>query len=139
MAMVCDYYSDEHVDPHVLNMYIKATNKGLLSRPSVAKHYGFTEFAVSSNINIEKMMSELYNGRLIIAHIRPGAKGTGKDGHFVVLNGYLLNESQSIFYVGEPASRLSDTVSMTEAVEIFDKWWSYGKEGGIHINKYQTN
>lgn len=127
MAMVCNYFSDEYIDPHVLNTYITETNKGLLSRPSVARHYGFKQYNSSPDINIEEMMGELQNGRLLIIHLKAGAKGTGVNGHWVVLNGYVCNDTEAYFYVSEPARRLNNTVSMSEAVMIFDQYQSYGK------------
>ena len=127
MSMVCNYYSDEYVTPHVLNTYIKATNGGLLNRRSVAKHYGFQQCKSVFQINLADMMNELAQGHLIIIHIRAGAKGTGEYGHWVVLNGYHVSDTESYFNVCEPASRLSNTVAMSEAVLIFDQYQTYGK------------
>ncbi|MEE1256243.1 MAG: papain-like cysteine protease family protein [Lachnospiraceae bacterium] len=127
MSMVCNYFSDEYVTPHVLNTYIKATNGGLLNRRSVAKHYGFQQHKSVYQINLAEMMNELEQGHLIIIHIRSGAKGTGKYGHWVVLNGYHVSDTESYFNVCEPASRLKNTISMSEAVLIFDQYQTYGK------------
>lgn len=126
MSMVCNYFSNEYVTPHVLNAYIKETNDGLLNRASVAKHYGFKQCTSIFKINIVEMMNELSQGRLIIVHIRSGAKGTGEYGHWVVLNGFHVTDTDSYFYVCEPASRLNNTVSMSEAVMIFDQYQTYG-------------
>ena len=127
MAMVCDYFSSEDVDPGVLLTHINETNGGQLNRPQVAKDYGFKSYASLPNFRIEVAKGELVANRLVIAHIKAGAKGTGTYGHYVVLTGFYCEEGEDpFFYVNEPASRLEDTIGMQDAEATFDALWSYG-------------
>lgn len=130
MAMVCNYFSDDSVTPTDIvsyinsNEYAKIHGKGNLVRPSIAAHYGFKQYN-NSVFNLEEVLGELNSGRLIIIHIRPGYMGTGKWGHWVVLNGYSMDEQ--CFTVKEPASRLESTISMSESATIFKEYQSYGR------------
>jgi hypothetical protein len=124
MSMVCTYFTGENITPDVLSAYIRSFHHGELYRDLIAEHYGFRQYTDSSSFNIEAVMGELVNNRLVIAHIRGGALGTGKYGHFVVLNGF--STEKACYYVREPAGRLSDTVSMAQAAEVFDAFRSYG-------------
>ena len=127
MAMVCDHYSSEAVNPGILLDHMNAKYGGQLQRRDIATDYGFMAYDSLPYFNVEIAMGELSNDRLIIAHIRSGAKGTSKYGHYVVLTGYKCYEGASpIFTVNEPASRIASEISMQEATEIFDGLWSYG-------------
>lgn len=124
MAMVCTYYTGDVITPDILNSYINTNYNGSLIRDKVADDFGFHQYTVAERFNVEAVMGELSNGRLVIAHIRPGACGTGQYGHFVVINGF--NTTEAYFNVKEPASRLTDPVSMAQAAEVFDAYRSYG-------------
>lgn len=124
MSMVCTYFTGESITPDILNTYIRSSHHGELYRDLIAAHYGFHQYTDSASFNTEAVKGELVNNRLIIAHIRGGALGTGKYGHFVVLNGF--SSEKGCYYVKEPAGRLSDTVSMAQAAEVFDAYRSYG-------------
>lgn len=129
MAMVCDYYSSMPIDPGVLLTHIDKKYNGSLIRPSVSEDYGFKSYVSSPAFNTELAKGELVNNRLVIAHIRSGAKGTGRYGHYVVLTGFSCtpdDENGGYFFVNEPASRLDETISLQEAKEVFDSMWSYG-------------
>lgn len=124
MSMVCTYYTGETITPDILNNYIYSKYDGSLIRDKIADDFGFHQYTVAERFNVEAVMGELSNGRLVIAHIRPGACGTGQYGHFVVLNGF--NTQEAFFNVKEPARRLTDPVSMAQAAEVFDAYRSYG-------------
>lgn len=125
MAMVCNYFSNESINPKILWQYMNSELNGSLYRDTVAKHYGFKQYN-STAFNPKVVIGELKNERLIITHIKSFQKGTGKWGHWVVLCGFEVTNGEGIFYVKEPASRLESTISLEEATMIFDVYQSYG-------------
>lgn len=126
MCMVCSYFSPETSAMDAYNYYLNDLN-GSLNRSQMAEHYGFKQLTTDDgHFNSEKVMGELAQGRLVIAHIRPLCLGS-TGGHYIVLTGYSLKSDEPYFTVNDPAHANRTTLTVAECVANMDGYRSYGK------------
>lgn len=131
MAMVINYFYDSAFTPNDILASMKKYDGGTLVRATLARRYGFQEHVTNeSNMNLERIVSELDNNRLIIAHIPKDGLITN-NGHFVVISGYKKEGDDFIFYIVNPSRGkdviANDTVTALNLITRFDYYSSYGK------------
>lgn len=126
MCMVCSYFSPETSAMDAYNYYLNDLH-GSLNRSQMAEHYGFKQLTTDDkHFNSEKVMGELSQGRLVIAHIRPLCLGSS-GGHYIVITGYSLQSDEPYFTVNDPAHVNRKTLTVAECVANMDGYRSYGK------------
>jgi len=126
IAMVTNSFAKERVTPYtILNFFRENTNADPII--DVAGHeYGFHAAATCAKWDSYLACGELKNKRLLIAHLKPGARGSNPvHGHYVVINGFNNVGGEGYFYITEPAGRCKETESFAECNEIFEFFSSY--------------
>lgn len=130
MAMVVGYFSPETDALDFYDYYNTPTLYGganrNLNRSAIAKHYGFNEIVSSdSRWSSESVRGELVQNRLVIAHIKKGHLGS-KNGHYIVIYGYVLNDDENYFLVLDPAHADRTVLTEEETDLNMDGYRSYG-------------